>query len=73
MKLKIIIAAVGIAAVALPLAVLASQPPVKRIPSIEATKVLSLLVVDPYEKTEMGVKLPKGFATFDVDADPFKG
>ena len=73
MQIKTIVAAIGIAAVALPLAVLASQPRVPQRPSLDTAKVLSLLVLDPYEETDMKVRLPQGFATLDVDADPFGG
>jgi hypothetical protein len=73
MQLKMIVAVVGLAAVALPLAVVASQPAVKRAPSLETAQVLSMLVLDPYENTELSVTLPEGFATLDVDADPFEG
>jgi hypothetical protein len=68
-----IIAAATIFAIALPLAVLANQPRVPEKPSLDAARVLSLLVLDPYEATDMQVELPQGYATLDVDADPFKG
>ena len=76
MQTKVIVAAIGLAAVALPLAVLASQPPVQlselqRAPSLSTAQVLSMLLLDPRETTEFSVKLPEGFATLDVDADPF--
>ncbi len=73
MPVKAIIIAATLAAIALPIAVLASQPRVPRTPSLEATKVLSLLVIDPYEASDMQVDLPQGYATLDVDADPFRG
>lgn len=73
MQIKIIIAAATLAAIALPIAVLANQPRVPTRPSLDTARVLSLLVLDPYEETGMQVQLPKGFATLDVDADPFKG
>ena len=73
MQIKAIIAIATLAALALPIAVFASQPRVAAKPSIEATKVLSLLVVDPFEATDLRVELPQGFATLDVDADPFQG
>jgi len=73
MQIRAIAAAAALVAVALPLAVLASQPPVKRMPSLETAQVLSMLVLDPYENTQLSVQLPKGFVTLDVDADPFAG
>ena len=73
MQVKIIVAVATLVAIALPIAVLASQPPVLKKPSLDAAKVLSLLVLDPYEETDMKVQLPEGFATLDVDGDPFKG
>ena len=73
MQIKAIVAIATLAALALPIAVFASQPRVPAKPSLDAAKVLSLLVLDPYEETNMKVELPRGFATLDVDADPFKG
>ena len=77
MQIKLIVAAVGFAALALPLAVFASQPAVKLgalkpAPSLSTAQVLSMLVLDPRESApDFSVELPKGFATLDVDADPF--
>lgn len=72
MQIKAIVAIAVLVALALPIAVFASQPRMVQKPSIEATKVLSLLVIDPFEETDMQVQLPQGFATLDVDADPFQ-
>jgi hypothetical protein len=72
MQIKSIVIAAALA-VALPIAVLASQPPAPVRASLDTARVLSLLVLDPYESTEMRVELPKGYATLDVDADPFGG
>lgn len=72
MQIKIIVAAATLIAIALPIAVLANQPRAAQKPSLDAAKVLSLLVLDPYEETGMKVELPQGYATLDVDADPFK-
>ncbi|MBN9307962.1 hypothetical protein [Devosia sp.] len=73
MQIKTVVAAVGLAPVALPLAVLASQPRLPVRPSLDTAKVLSLLVLDPYAETDMKVRLPQGYATLDVDGDPFGG
>ena len=73
MQIRAIVIVATLAAIALPIAVFANQPrgPVK--PSLDGTKVLSMLVLDPYEATDLRVELPQGFATLDMDADPFKG
>lgn len=73
MQLKAIVAIATLAALALPIAVFANQPRLPAKPSLDATKILSLLVLDPYAASEMKLELPQGFATLDVDADPFKG
>lgn len=72
MQIKAIIAAATLFAIALPIAVLASQPRLPAKPSLDTAKVLSLLILDPYAETRMKVELPEGFATLDVDADPFR-
>ena len=77
MQIKLVVAAAGLVALALPLAVFASQPAVKLgalkpAPSLSTAQVLSMLVLDPRESApDFRVELPKGFATLDVDADPF--
>ncbi|MBL8591457.1 MAG: hypothetical protein JNK01_02145 [Devosia sp.] len=75
MQIKLIIATAGLVALALPLAVLASQPQVgaaKPAPSLAKAQMLSMLMLDPRETAaEFTVKLPEGYATLDVDADPF--
>ncbi|MDC9822155.1 hypothetical protein PRN20_00290 [Devosia sp. ZB163] len=74
MQIKLIVAAAGLAAVALPLAVFASQPPAslgKLKPSLQTAQVLSLLVLDPYENTELAVRLPTRHTVLEVDSDPF--
>jgi hypothetical protein len=48
----------------------ASQPEVK-LADLREAQVLDVLLMDPYAATEMTVALPEGFATLDVDADPF--
>ena len=72
MSIRLIVAAATLAAIALPIAVLASNPQAPQKRSLDAARVLSLLL-DPYEETGMQVTLPQGHATLDVDADPFKG
>jgi len=75
MQIKLIVAAAGLVALALPLAVLASQPQVggaRQAPSLAKAQVLSMLMLDPRETAaKFTVKLPEGYATLDVDADPF--
>ncbi len=72
MQIKLIVAAAGLVALALPLAVFASQPEVEQTPSLAKAQVLSMLLLDPRESVpELSVKLPEGYATLDVDADPF--
>jgi hypothetical protein len=75
MQIKLIIATAGLVALALPLAVFASQPQVgavKPAPSLAKAQMLSMLMLDPRETAaEFTVKLPEGYATLDVDADPF--
>lgn len=71
MQVKPIVAIVGLVAVALPLAVFAGQPAMRGTPSLQTAQVLSMLMLDPYETTQLSVKLPQGFATLDVDGDPF--
>ena len=77
MQIKLMIAAAGLVALALPLAVFASQPDVKLgalkpAPSLAKAQVLSMLMLDPRESApEFTVTLPEGYATLDVDADPF--
>ena len=72
MQIKLMIAAAGLVALALPLAVFASQPEVKQTPSLAKAQVLSMLLLDPREGApELSVELPTGYATLDVDADPF--
>lgn len=77
MQIKLIVAAAGLVALALPLAVLASQPQVggaRQAPSLAKAQMLSMLMLDldPRETAaEFTVKLPEGYATLDVDADPF--
>lgn len=73
MSIRLIVAAATLAAIALPIAVLASNPQAPQKRSLDAARVLSLLLLDPYEETGMQVTLPQGHATLDVDADPFKG
>jgi hypothetical protein len=71
-QIKLIVAAVGLVALALPLAVLASQPEVKQTPSLAKAQMLSMLLLDLRESVpEFSVTLPRGFATLNVDADPF--
>lgn len=77
MQIKMIVAAAGLLALALPIAVFASQPAVrlgalKPAPSLSSGQVLSMLLLDPHESSEFTVNLPRGFATLDVDADPFE-
>lgn len=75
MQIKLIVAAAGLVALALPLAVFASQPQIgapKSAPSLAKAQMLSMLMLDPREtSTALTVKLPEGYATLDVDADPF--
>ena len=75
MQIKLIVAAAALAALALPLAVFASQPQLgttKPAPSLAKAQMLSMLMLDPRETgAEFTVKLPEGYATLDVDADPF--
>ena len=75
MQIKLIIATAGLVALALPLAVLASQLQVgaaKPASSLAKAQMLSMLMLDPRETAaEFTVKLPEGYATLDVDADPF--
>jgi hypothetical protein len=75
MQIKLIVAAAGLVALALPLAVLASQPQVggtRPAPSLAKAQMLSMLMLDPRETAaEFTVKLPEGYATLNVDADPF--
>lgn len=72
MQIKLIVAAAGLVALALPLAVFASQPATKSAPSLAKAQMLSMLMLDPRETgAEFTVKLPEGYATLDVDADPF--
>lgn len=75
MQIKLIVAAAGLVALALPLAVFASQPQVgatKPAPSLAKAQMLSMLMLDPRETSAaLTVKLPEGYATLDVDADPF--
>ncbi|OEO29296.1 hypothetical protein VW23_026380 [Devosia insulae DS-56] len=76
MQIKLIVAAAALAALALPLAVFASQPQdgtVRPAPSLAKAQILSMLMLDPRETgAEFTVKLPEGYATLDVDADPFE-
>jgi hypothetical protein len=76
MQIKLIIAVAGLVALALPLAVFASQPQVgatKPAPSLAKAQMLSMLMLDPRETAvAFTVKLPEGYATLDVDADPFE-
>ncbi|WP_055046797.1 hypothetical protein [Devosia sp. A16] len=75
MQIKLILAAAGLVALALPLAVFASQPQIgasKSTPSLAKAQMLSMLMLDPRETgATLTVKLPEGYATLDVDADPF--
>ncbi len=75
MQIKLIVAAAGLVALALPLAGFASQPQVgatKPAPSLAKAQMLSMLMLDPRDTAaEFTVKLPEGYATLDVDADPF--
>lgn len=75
MQIKLMIAAAGLVALALPLAVFASQPDAKLgalKPALAKAQVLSMLMLDPRESApEFSVTLPEGYATLDVDADPF--
>lgn len=75
MQIKLIVAAAGLVALALPIAVFASQPQVaalKPAPSLAKAQMLSMLMLDPRETAaEFTVKLPEGYATLDVEADPF--
>lgn len=75
MQIKLIVAAAGLVALALPIAVFASQPQVgalKPAPSLAKAQMLSMLMLDPRETgAEFTVTLPEGYATLDVDADPF--
>ncbi len=54
----------------------ANQPEVKltelRLPVVfDTSNALTLLMVDPWAGTNMRIQLVRGFATLDVDADPF--
>lgn len=77
LQFKLALAAAGLVALALPIAVFASQPAVKLAalkpsPSLSSAQVLSMLMLDPRETgAEFTMTLPQGFATLDVDADPF--
>jgi hypothetical protein len=56
------LAALSLAALAIPLAVAASQPP-QLTPA--AANALHILVADPYEAQPLQVSLVSGFATLD--------
>lgn len=54
----------------------ANQPEVKvtelqPVAMFDTSNALTLLMVDPWAGTDLRVELVKGFATLDVDADPF--
>ncbi len=53
------------------LAASANQPADVRLSDLDAGQALTVLLMDPYAATEFSVVLPEGFATLDVDADPF--
>lgn len=53
------------------LAASANQPEDVKLSDLDAGSVLTVLLMDPYAATEWTVVLPEGFATLDVDADPF--
>jgi hypothetical protein len=77
MRITHIAAAIGLAALVSSLAI-ASQPEVKLDDlgpgdGYGSDFPLHLLMLDPYAASEMQITLPTGYATLDVDADPFAG
>ena len=74
MPIKFAAAVAGLVTIVLPIAVFANQPAVKLselAPAFDNQQALALLLLDPYAETALSVTLPAGFATLDVDADPF--
>ena len=74
MHIKFAAAVAGLITIVLPIAVFANQPAVKLselAPAFNTQHAPALLLLDPYAETALSVTLPAGFATLDVDADPF--
>lgn len=70
MGFKRIAAIAGTALVLTSLAASANQPAVK-LADLRQAQVLEVLLMNPYLASELYLQLPGGFATLDVDADPF--
>ena len=74
MTIKFAAIAGGLALVlALPFAVAASQPATPQQLDARSAAAFRALIVDPRAAGPLSLILPTGFATFDVDADPFAG
>lgn len=76
MRITQVAAAIGVAALLSSIA-LASQPEVKLdqlapLDRVGHRVVLDVLLPDPYAASDMRIELPSGYATLDVDADPFQ-
>jgi hypothetical protein len=71
------VAGLAVAAVLMTaLAASANQPAVKVTDlglagPFDSSNAMSLLLVDPWAEADMHVQLVRGYATLDVDADPF--
>ncbi|MBK8084355.1 MAG: hypothetical protein IPK28_11420 [Devosia sp.] len=53
------------------LAASANQPAEVMLSDLAVGGALTVLLMDPYAATEWTLELPQGYATLDVDADPF--
>ena len=79
MQLKpVLFAALGVAALALPAAVPASQPRDVRVTDalpVTATPApghFATLLTDPHQPVDLAIVMPSGFTTLDwIDQDPF--
>ena len=75
MALKRVVTA-ALAAVLLTGLAAANQPDVRvtdlrPVAQFDTSNALTLLMVDPWAATELRLEQVKGYATLDVDADPF--
>ncbi|RYI02764.1 MAG: hypothetical protein EON48_16425 [Acetobacteraceae bacterium] len=76
MALKRILSVAAAAVLTTALAASANQPQVRVTdlqPSamFDSSNAVTLLLVDPWAEAELRIEQVKGFATLDVDADPF--
>jgi len=75
MALKRVVTAAVAAVLMTALGASANQPEVKVTDlapaAFDSSNAVTLLMVDPWAETELRIEQVRGYATLDVDADPF--